>query len=207
MAQNFPDYFLRLILKRDRLIQAESSDDDWSRHASFMVRHVGCGPKPPDYYVSYGYYYCSTYGAKLNPRLSSQGQAWLRNARKNLQENLEDGLADNMRGDEIEIPSKNYPNRTSRMKVSRFELEVINETFKTFAFNTHVPAYLDAGLADLPIGDLLKIGGQPNIEEWLDRETWNQALESGDQVLGDKYNKGKQAIEDAIESLMRHLRW
>ncbi len=57
------------------------------------------------------------------------------------------------------------------------------------------------------IGDLLKIGGQPNIEEWLDGETWNQALESGDQVLGDKYNKGKQAIEDAIESLMRHLRW
>ncbi len=201
------DIHRRLILKRDKLIRPESSDDDWSRHASFMIRHIGCRHKPPDYYVSYGYYYCSTYGEKLNPRLSPQGQDWLRKARKSLQENLEDGLADNMRGDEIEFQSKSYPNRTSSMKVPRLELEVAPKTFKTFAFNTHVPAYLDAGLAELPISDLVKIGGQPNIEEWLDKDTWKQALESGNQVLGDKYNEGRQAIEDAIESLMRHLRW
>ncbi|HRL21979.1 MAG TPA: hypothetical protein PLP85_09465, partial [Alcaligenes sp.] len=91
----------KLLLNRDQLIVANSSDDNWSRHANFMVRHIGCGHRPPDYYVSYGYYYCSNYGAKLNSRLSEGGQEWLRDARKNLQENMEDGLKGNMKGNSI----------------------------------------------------------------------------------------------------------
>ncbi|HRL20566.1 MAG TPA: hypothetical protein PLG97_02185 [Alcaligenes sp.] len=212
----------RLLLKRDQLIAANNSDDNWSRHANFMVRHIGCGHQPPDYYVSYGYYYCSTYGERLRPRLSSAGQTWLDNARYNLQKNIEKGLKDNMDGDEITVICRRYPNRTVNMTVPQYELEVTPQTFKSFAFQTHVPAYLDAGLADLPLSDLLKIGGQPNIEEWLDRETRSQAIDSTVEVakdwgnsalhsLGDAYDATKDAMGNAIdatlESLTRHLRF
>lgn len=113
----------RLLQRRDKLIQAETNDGDWSRHASFMVRHIGCGHVPPDYYVSYGYYYCSIYGAKLFPRLSHAGKTWLENARRLLQVNLENGLGDNMFGDEIVVECKRFPGRTSEMHVNKKQLE------------------------------------------------------------------------------------
>ncbi|WP_355659851.1 hypothetical protein [Halomonas salifodinae] len=223
----------RLLNKRDQLIMPESTDRDWSRHANFMVRHVGCGHAPPEYYVTYGYYYCSTYGERLRPRLSLQGKDWLDQARKALQENIEDGLDDNMNGAQLEVACQRYPNRSVAMNVAQYELEVDNSTFKTFAFNTHVPAYLDAGLADLRLDDLAKIGGQPNLEEWLDGETWRQAFDSGAEVYGEKGAKGillegveivgevavdtyndfvdsardaSNAIESALRSLTQHLR-
>ena len=46
----------RLLHRREELIKLKSTDSDWSRHGNFMMRHIGCGHKPPDYYVSYGYY-------------------------------------------------------------------------------------------------------------------------------------------------------
>lgn len=218
----------RLLRNRDRLIQAGSTDSDWSRHVSFMVRHIGCGHTPPDYYVSYGYYYCSIYGEKLSPRLSPLGKAWLENARYLLQQNMEDGLKDNMSGDEIVVECKRYPNRTANMNVSRMTLEIDPAQFKTFAFRTHVPAYLDAGLADLPNLDLLKIGGQPNLEEWLDRDTWEQAVDSSVEVGKEKLRRGAgtlrrwggeaadatresarrtgQALQSALDALTRKFR-
>ncbi|TBU88435.1 hypothetical protein [Phytopseudomonas dryadis] len=223
------DVARRLIAMRDQLIIANSSNDNWSRHANFMVRHIGCGHQPPDYYVSYGYYYCSTYGTRLRPRLSAEGQDWLDTARWHLQSNIEDGLGDNMDGEEIVIVCRRYPNRTVDFPFPQYELEVNPDEFKTFAFKTHVPAYLDAGLADLPISDLVKIGGQPNIEEWLDRDTWEQAIESGVEVIRDKAGRAidaagqvveqvaesarqagataGEAVERVLDSLTRHLRW
>lgn len=222
------DVFRRLLNKRDRLIAPESTDNDWSRHANFMMRHIGCGHKPPEYYVSYGYYYCSTYGERLRPRLELQGKAWLDQARRLLQVNIELGLKANMDGDEIHVVCRRYPNRNLEMTVPQMELEVDNATFKTFAFNTHVPAYLDAGLADLSIRDLLKIGGQPNVEEWLDGETWRQAWDSSVEVGREKAvrageaisdtartaaeavsgaaRQGAEAVEQALQALTRHLR-
>lgn len=91
-----------------------------------------------------------------------------------------------------------------------------------------MPAYLDAGLADLPIPDLFRIGGQPNIEEWLDRETWRQAIDSGVEVgreksvrageaisntaraaaemVSDAARQGADAVDRALQALTRHLR-
>lgn len=133
-----------------------------------------------------------------------------------------------MKGNEITVVCRRYPNRTVQMEVTQYELEVDPITFKTFAFNTHVPAYLDAGLADLPITDLMRIGTQPNAEEWLDEETWNQAVDSGVEVGRDKakgawdavsnapqavseaiYNgasEGVSAVEQALSRLMQKLR-
>jgi hypothetical protein len=175
----------RLVKNHDALIQASSTDPDWSRHASFMMRHIGCGHNPPGYYVNYGYYYCSIYGAKLAPRLSAQGKNWLEKARVLLQQNMEKGLEQNMQSDSIRIPCKRNPPSSVSMTVNQFQLELNNDTFKQFAFNTHVPAYLDAGLADLPISDLMMIAEQPNINEWTDSATWSQAASSGTAVTKD----------------------
>lgn len=218
------DVFLRFLANRDEMIAPDSAHSHWSRHANFMMRHIGCGHLPPGYYISYGYYYCYTYGERLRPRLSERGQDWLDDARLYLQRNIELGLEDNMEGDEINVVCRRYPNRTMQMEVTQYELEVDPVTFKTFAFNTHVPAYLDAGLADLPITDLMRIGTQPNAEEWLDGETRKQAWDSAVEVGWDKANSAKDAVssrvqaaaeaaneglstvEQALSRLMNHLR-
>lgn len=178
----------RLLHRREQLIAPESTDSDWSRHGNFMMRHIGCGHKPPSYYVSYGYYYCSNYGAKLYPRLSPAGQAWLRNARWYLQKNMEDGLNKNMMGNQIQMSSQKPGNGSFKMMVPQYALELDDNTFKSFAFKTHPLAYLDGGLADLPILDLAKISAQPNIQEWGDGRTWEQAVDSGEVVLPNMIN-------------------
>lgn len=175
----------RLLHRREQLIPPQCTDSDWSRHSNFMMRHIGCGHKPPGYYVSYGYYYCSTYGAKLFPELSPAGQAWLVLARKYLQKNMELGLKQNMQGNVIQLQSKKPGNGRFRMDVRQyphvrqFQLELDDDTFQTFAFKTHPLAYLDGGLAYLPSWDLAKILTQPNIQEWGDGRTLQQAIDSG----------------------------
>ncbi|MCS2608398.1 hypothetical protein [Halomonas dongshanensis] len=90
--------------------------------------------------------------------------------------------------------------------------------------NTHVPAYLDAGLAELPIIDLMRIGTQPNVEEWLDGETWKQAtdsavevgkdklkgagaaISSGAQAAAEAVGEGISAVEQALSRLTQHRR-
>ncbi|HDR9249755.1 hypothetical protein [Burkholderia vietnamiensis] len=180
------DVARRLLHRREELIKPESSNSDWSRHGNFMMRHVGCGHKPPDYYISYGYYYCSDYGSNLAPKLSPQGKAWLNKARKLLQVNMEDGLNQNMMGDTIQMASPMPGNGSVDMTWPQFELELNTEKFKEFAFKTHPMAYLDGGLADLPITDLVRIGTRPNIQEWGDGKTWGQAVDSAIPVLRKK---------------------
>lgn len=204
------EVYQKLLTNRDKLIPGNSSDGLWSRHANFMMRHIGCGHRPPAYYVSYGYYYCSTYGAHLYPRLSDSGKAWLIAARRHLQINMEKGLGMNMNGQQIRASCRRFPNKGMYMTAPLRQLEVNDALFKTFAFNTHVPAYLDGGLADLPERDLLLIGGQPNIEEWADKETWSQAIDSG-LVVGEQkiktYAKGaSDTVEAALKKLMSWLR-
>jgi hypothetical protein len=163
-----------------------------------------------------------------NSRLSLAGQQWLKQARKLLQRNMEDGLQDNMLGDHIDVISKKYPDTSVHIVVPRYQLEITNATFQDYAFNTHVPSYLDAGLADLSVDDLLKIAGQPDIEEWTHTRTWKQAVDSGDEVAKQWGREGwadtKQAaaragnavghalkrtgdyVERALGTLTRHLR-
>ncbi|NUA32013.1 hypothetical protein [Cupriavidus basilensis] len=195
----------KLIRNRDALIQPSSDSPLWSRGTNFMMRHIGCGHQMPKYYAGYGYYYCSNYGEKLYPRLTPLGQLWLIAARRNLQQNMEDGLKQNMRGDSIAIPCKFNSNRGFRLSATKFELELNSDKFKEFAFKTHVPAYLDGGLAGLPPDDLMKIGGQPNIEEWLDGATWGQALDSGAEVGKHKVTHPRQTVKETGEALVRAI--
>ena len=166
----------QLLRNRTALIKANPDTPDWSRHANFMMRHTGCHHKPPDYYVSYGYFYCSRYGKYLYPTLSDQGKQWLANARKNLQRNMESALKQNMAGGVIKIVCKVDHRRDYTSKpIAQYQLEIKNDTFRQVAFGTHVPAYLDAGLAELSVADMAKITGQPDIGEWGKSDTWKQA--------------------------------
>jgi hypothetical protein len=201
--------FQELLHRREDLVRVNSTDSDWSRHGNFMMRHIGCNHKPPSYYVSYGYYYCSTYGTQLYPKLSPDGQKWLRQARFFLQANLEDGLSQNMRGGQIQQASQKPGNGSFAMKVPQFELELDEETFKTFAFKTHPLAYLDGGLADLGPMDMGRIAMQPNMQEWGDGRTWGQAVVSGWHVgktrageAADKIGEGVDAVSYTIQRLL-----
>jgi hypothetical protein len=193
----------QLLGKRDRLIPPKCTDSDWSRHSNFMMRHIGCGHKPPSYYLSYGYYYCSNYGAKLKPALSEAGRGWLDNARWYLQKNMEDGFGQNMRGDGISQKLDDVS--FSMPDVKRYQLELNDDIFKTFAFNTHPLAYLDAGLADLPLPDLIKIAAEPSIQEWDDLRTWNQAIDSAKVVIPKKAADTWDATNDAVNNALRRL--
>ncbi|SEK09265.1 hypothetical protein SAMN05192539_104356 [Paraburkholderia diazotrophica] len=199
----------RLLHERQTLIQPECTASDWSRHSNFMMRHIGCGHKPPSYYLSYGYFYCSNYGAKLYPTLSPAGQAWLRSAKWYLQKNMEDGLNQNMQGKVIKISSAKPGNGSFSMVVTRYQLELDSETFKTFAFETHPLAYLDGGLSDLQIGDMLKIMGGPALEEWADPRTYQQVWDSGKVVasktLGDAWDSTKIDVDDPVSKILGRL--
>lgn len=199
----------RLLHERQTLLQPECTSSDWSRHSNFMMRHIGCGHKPPSYYLSYGYYYCSNYGTKLYPTLSPAGKAWLVLARRYLQLNMERGLQQNMQRDAIQMRSFKPGNGSFTMSVPRYQLETDDEQFKTFAFKTHPLAYLDGGLADLQLPDMLKISGGPAMEEWADGRTWGQVWDSGKVVasdtISDAWNETKSGIDDAVSRVLGRL--
>jgi len=192
----------RLLTRRDKLIPPNCTDSDWSRHSSFMMRHIGCGHKPPSYYISYGYYYCSNYGASLKPRLSDRGKDWLDNARWSLQNYMEDGLSQNMQGNVISLASENPRNGKFEMKIPQYQLEVDEENFKKIAFKTHPLAYLDGGLAWLNPIDMALILSGPAAEEWGDVDTYKQV---GSSMWGALKNYGGAIGDESSELVNRVL--
>lgn len=69
-----------------------------------------------------------------------------------------------------------------------------SEIFRDVAFATHVDAYIDAGLADLPLSDLMKIGTMPNVEEFLDPNTWDQVIKVSEEVLPELIERGGENL-------------
>ncbi|KDB10230.1 hypothetical protein LIG30_0836 [Burkholderia sp. lig30] len=192
----------RLLKRREKLIPPNCTDSDWSRHSNFMMRHIGCGHKPPSYYISYGYYYCSNYGASLKPRLSEKGKDWLDNARWALQKYMGKGLMQNMQGDVIKLASKSPRNGKFEMKMPQYQLEVSEENFKKFAFKTHPLAYLDGGLAWLNPIDMALILSGPAAEEWGDVDTYKQVTSS---MSGALKNYGGAISDESSELVNRAL--
>jgi hypothetical protein len=190
----------RLLRRREKLIPPHCTDSDWSRHSNFMMRHIGCGHKPPSYYISYGYYYCSHYGAELFPDLSPAGQDWLRNARWWLQKNMERGLAQNMQGNQISMRGHLQDSGSFSIDVLQFQLELDDETFKDFAFKTHPLAYLDGGLAHLSPLDLLRITRQPRMQEWGSMGTYEQVAKSGWGAANTWYGEVKAWVADGVDA-------
>jgi len=115
------------------------------RQESFQKRFAkckGCGDySPPDYYMNYGYKYCTEFKEVTYAQLSSKGQEWLSNTLRRLQENMEEGLK-----------------KTN---------ECDNKAMKKMAFDSHVPAYNPHEMSGLTVKDLAKIGTTPDFAEWI----------------------------------------
>lgn len=129
------------------------------RNNDFNVRHgimdkwYTDQPDPPDYYMGYGNKYVHRFSTELRPKLSSSGQVWLDNALVSLQ-------------NAIEIELKVNPS-----------IELNNTKFSKFAFDSHVPSYENSGLFDLPISDLILIGGTPDITDLLSKNGRKQLFQ------------------------------
>lgn len=125
------------------------------RAADFSRRHPDL--PVPTYYMGYGDKYINRFSDELYPKLSPVGQAWLVQARLNLQVAIEERL-------------KQDPAAFDR-------LERDDEAFKEFAYDSHPKAYFDAGLEGLPLKDLVKIGGTPDVRDLFNTNGLEQIAE------------------------------
>lgn len=198
------DIILRLNINRESLLKLDGADPQWSRYADFMKRHtLKCGHLPPTYYRAYGYYYCSRFGAYLLPSMkSNEGKKWLVNARKCLQVYMDKGLDQNNKGDTIKLPCKLAPKASQTMTFKQQTVELSDKDFKTFAFNSHVPAYIDGGIKNIPLTDLGRIIAEPNLQEWMDTETLSQARQVTFVVVPDLAQKALNASKEALNTVV-----
>ena len=151
------------------------------RHQDFMQRHPDLTERDrnriPDYYLDYGDKYITRFTRELYPKLSDKGQAWLVKARLNLQEAIEERRAADPR--------------------AFAQLEEDPKAFRSFAFFTHQQAYMDAGLATLPLTDLIKIGLTPDVKDLLSKD-------GRIQIFGISGKLGKAHLA-RLGALLRHL--
>ncbi|ATL49378.1 hypothetical protein COR50_20565 [Chitinophaga caeni] len=118
-------------------------DSDFNIRQTLMDDLWSWQPEAPDYYLDYGDKYVNRFTKQLRSKLSIAGKRWLDNALVNLQNAMESKLN------------------------SDPEIETDNKRFQKFAFDSHVDAYENAGLLDLPIQDLVLIGLTPGIGDLL----------------------------------------
>ena len=132
-------------------------DNDFNVRQELMDDILSWQPSSPDYYLDYGDKYIQRFTNELNPKLSSAGQEWLDEARLNLQLAIEEKLETDP------------------------QIELDNKNFTSFAFDSHVPAYENAGLFKLPVTDLILIGTTPDMADLLSSDGIRQAQ----QVIAD----------------------
>ncbi|MBW2255755.1 MAG: hypothetical protein JRI25_14300 [Deltaproteobacteria bacterium] len=146
-----------------------------NRHDDFVSRYEGCDAfTPPNYYLAYGDRYIRRFTLELKPRLSAEGQAWCEQAGVNLQTAIEDRRASDPAGYD--------------------QLEKNDAAFTAFAYATHADAYWSAGLGDLGIFDLTRIGLTPDIKDLVTWEGVTQVMDVGTRLLA---AWGERAIDYA----------
>jgi hypothetical protein len=113
------------------------------RNADFTLRAdlANNNKDAPDYYLNYGDKYVKRFTNELYPNLSKEGQAWLVRARLELQKEIESGLT------------------------AQPDIELQNDGFTKFAFDTHVPAYTNSGILNLSFGDKWEIFKTPDNKD------------------------------------------
>lgn len=111
------------------------------RNADFMRRNPGM--TPPDYYMQYGDKYSQRFASLTRKDLSSQGLKWRDKTLKALQDAMEAKRAAD--------------------PVGFAELERNPNKFKDFVYGTHTDAYIESGLFELPIRDIITIAHTPDI--------------------------------------------
>lgn len=161
-------------------------------------RKVG-GCVAPDYYMNYGFKYCSAFKNETYEKLSSKGKVWLLKVLEKLQTFMEQGvvaksyvadlntdfntrigIADN---DGNLIATNLIP---PILKKYYTGIECRNDDFRDFAFATHPDAYNPKIMQTLLCSDLLTIANTPAYKEWLSWATWEQAIIMGENMdIGD----------------------
>ena len=149
------------------------------RYDDFVSRNPGV--TPPDYYLDYGQKYADRFSSLDDNDLSPEGLEWRDKTLVALQQAIEDKRISDPEG--------------------FAELERDPEAFRRFAFESHPAAYVDSGLYDLPVQDLLVIAGTPDINDVLSQEGIDQSLiTAGMAGLGDVpdilLSSGEQYVRD-----------
>jgi hypothetical protein len=139
------------------------------RYKDFRRRNPS--EKAPDYYMNYGLKYFDRF-SELKPDVSSPTKKWIDKTAVKLQEKME---APNTRN------GKAFAN-----------MERSPEKFKEFAYGTHPSAYLEGGLANVPINDLRKIPFVPDVKDLATPDGVAQGVETG---IGYGKIQGKRAIQ------------
>lgn len=151
---------------------------DFSRYKDFNSRHIGCKHTVPDYYKDYGDKYIKRFTEELYPKLSKAGQEWLVKARKLLQIYMEDGFVQNLTSTQVTTQSIDHPRAKSTINTPTTEsLELDQDRFRSFAYGTHLAAYIDGGLANLTFCDLGRVGSTPDWKDLFSRDGRKQILE------------------------------
>lgn len=172
----------------------EDSTAPWlSRHFDFLDRHQCCNHTVPEYYLGYGYKYINRFTEELYPKLSSAGKEWLINARRLLQEYMEDGFKQNIPNEKVVTKCTSYDKLTVTTKTDKTEsLELVDSKFTEFAFNTHPPAYIDGGLGKLPLLDLTKISMTPDWGDLFSKNGRKQIWEIMGFLMDIKFEEAKK---------------
>lgn len=148
-----------------------------SRYYDFKNRHRTCKHEVPDYYEHYGDKYIRRFTEELYPKLSNKGKIWLLDARKLLQEYMEDGFEKNktlLKFDTLSVIDRKMSFNITAENVESLELD--NDGFRSFAYKTHPAAYIDAGLANLTPEDLFEIGLTPDFIDTLSLDGLEQIM-------------------------------
>jgi hypothetical protein len=177
------------------------------RNRDFLERNPSLSP--PDYYLSYGDKYIRRFTFSTRPALTAAGRAWLERTRALLQAFIEEAIVSDPAGFAL--------------------LETDGAAFRAFAFSTHPDAYWEAGLAELPIRDLLLILFTPDVADLLSDEgraqtrdielrllsDWAERAARDSRFLDQKGDELMAAIEDPLvvravstrfTQLLRYLR-
>jgi hypothetical protein len=169
-----------------------------SRNQNYIERHdVHDGScKPPDYYLNYGFKYCSRFKKETYLNLSPQGKAWLDKTLILLQDFMEMGVVEMNYVATENLAFNDRYKLPKNSKAFYTGIECRNADFKAFAFATHPDAYRPKDMQNLPAEDLVRIGLTPDFGEWGDAATWEQAG-----IMWDKMDVG-HIVEDTVDRVI-----
>ena len=183
-------------------IPTGSCDYYKQRNENYIQRHKydskSGSDNPPEYYMDYGFKYCSRFKNKTYQKLSSDGKIWLTDTLKDLQDFMEFGVVKKSWVATIDMDfNRDYLEDDPQKFYTGIECR--NSDFRAFAFATHPDAYDPEIMKTLPVSDLLTVMATPDIKEWLSGDTWHQAILVGERVGAGKLGEVGDAIDSAAE--------
>ncbi len=151
------------------------------RYRDFIKQNPG--KTPPEYYLNYGLKYALRFTNVTFKTLSREGKIWLINARRLLQQAIEERLDENQNKD-----------------ASKFEAAENGMALTRFAFDSHPDAYWKAGLYKLQTLDLVKILLTPDAADLTSKEGIKQVAAIGAKFVDYFIGHPEVAIKRAKEA-------